>query len=123
MSEVRYVPRERAPDEQEAESNYREQRAENERLKALERDAKLRKLRGELIERQTCLRQASSIMVAVRQRLMLVPTLAARHITPGTSQHDARLAIDKEIRLALSELADFPQKATGAGKWKERTRK
>jgi len=123
MPKLEYVPRHREPEEEEADAFYKQQRAENERLKALERDAKLRKMRGELIERGQCLRQASSIMVAVRQRLMLVPTLAARSIKPGTSQHDARFAIDKEIRAALSELADFPEKVTGVGRWKERKRK
>lgn len=123
MPEVRYIPRHREPEEEEAEAYYKQQRAENERLKALERDVKLRKTRGSLIEREACLRQASSIMVAIRQRLLLVPTLAARAIRPGTSQHDVRFAIDKEIRAALGELADFPEKVAGGGRWKERRRK
>jgi len=123
MPKLEYVPRPRAPEEEEDDSNYKQQRAQNERLKALERDVKLRKLRGELIDRDTCLRQASAIMVAVRQRMLLVPTLAARAIVPAASQHEVRLAIDKEVRAALSELADFPEKATGTGQWKVRQRK
>jgi phage terminase Nu1 subunit (DNA packaging protein) len=121
VANLRYIPRPREEGEPEADVLYKQQRAENERLKAEERQTKRDKTRGELIERSACLRQANYVMTAIRQRLLLVPALAARKIK-ADDQHAAKLAIDLEIRKALEELADFPDKVTDGGEW-ERTRK
>lgn len=81
------------------------------------------KLRGELIERSLCLRQAAHIMTSLRQRLMLVPTLAARRLAvPDDAKHAAKEAIAVEVRAALEELSTFPEKVTEADRW-ERVRK
>jgi phage terminase Nu1 subunit (DNA packaging protein) len=123
MAELRYIPKPPRPDEDiafEADTVYKQQRAENERLKAEERDVKLARARGELIERAACLRQAAHVMTSIRQRLLLVPTLAARKIPGLPDAHAAKLIIDEEIRAALEELADFPTKVAEAGEWERR---
>jgi hypothetical protein len=125
MAVVRYIPKRdrRPPGEPEAEVAYKEQRAENERLKVAERDLKLKKTRGEVISRAACLRQAGYVMTSIRQRLLLVPMLAARRLG-GTDEarHEAAAVIGAEIRAALEELANFPEKVTTVEQW-ERTRK
>jgi hypothetical protein len=121
MAEIRYIPRPREEGEPEADALYKQQRAENERLRVIERETKLAKARGELIERAVCIRQASYVMTSIRQRLLLVPDIAARKIKTD-DRHQARMMIDREIRAALEELANFPEKVTDLGRW-ERTRK
>jgi phage terminase Nu1 subunit (DNA packaging protein) len=120
MAEVRYIPWPKEAGDDSAETRYKQQRAENERLKAVEREVRLSKARGELIERAVCLRQAAHVMTSIRQRLLLVPTLAARKIPGLSDAHAAKLIIDAEIRAALEELADFPKKVAEAGEWERR---
>jgi hypothetical protein len=124
MAELRYIPRQREDGEDAADTLFKQQRAENERLKVTEKEIRLSKARGELIERAACLRQASFVMTSIRQRLMLVPALAARKLVAGgaSDSHAIKLVIAAEIRAALEDLASFPEKVVDISRW-ERTRK
>ena len=80
-------------------------RARKEEALAIKRENEAREHRGELIARPAALRQASYIFVAIRQKLLGLPTLLARKLA-GKTRHEMRMIIDAEIRGCLTELSD-----------------
>jgi hypothetical protein len=80
-------------------------RARKEEALAIKRENEAREHRGELIARSEALRQASYIFVAIRQKLLGLPTLLARKLA-GKTQHEMRMIIDAEVRGCLTELSD-----------------
>jgi hypothetical protein len=113
MSEVihRYVGKDAKPStpEQEERDAARAKlvaaRARKEEALAIKRENEAREHRGELIARNEALRQASYIFVAVKQKLLGLPTSLARKLE-GKSQHERRMIIDAEVRSCLTELSD-----------------
>jgi hypothetical protein len=69
------------------------------------REAELLRKRGQLIDRATAVKQAAYIIIATRQRFLLLPDRLAR-ATHGLDVHKAKLVIDKAIRDVLDELSE-----------------
>ena len=92
-------------------AEFRKQRAEHERLKRTEREANLARMRGELISRDEAQRQAAFLLVAIKQRLLGLPTQLARKLDVP-DRHVAKLIIDERIRECLVELSELPDRVT-----------
>jgi hypothetical protein len=95
----------------EADERFREERANNERLKALEREVKLAQQRGELISREMVQRQSAFVMTSLRSRLLALPATLSRKLEVS-DRHAAKLLIEREVKAALEELSDFTDRVT-----------
>jgi hypothetical protein len=83
------------------------QAAERAKLTALE----YARRRGELIERDTAVRQASYLIIAVRQHMLALAGVLPRKLV-GRSEHEMKQAIDSAVRACLNELAELPNVIT-----------
>ena len=81
MAEVRYTPASPRPprplpppraEPSEAETQYREARAQNEKLRVRERELRMAKAKSELIPREVVLKQASFLVLSLRARLLAI---------------------------------------------------
>jgi hypothetical protein len=90
---------------------FRKERAEHERLKRIEREANLARMRGELISRDEAQRQAAFLLVTIKQRLLTLPARLSRELDVP-DRHAAKLIIDEWIRECLVELSALPDKVT-----------
>ena len=95
----------------EADKRFREQRAENEFLKRIEREVKLAQQRGELISREMVQRQSAFVMTSLRSRLLSLPATLSRKLEVA-DRHAAKLLIEREVKAALEELSDFTDRVT-----------
>jgi hypothetical protein len=114
MAVVQYVSKaEKRPiiPPREADEKFREQRAENENLKRIEREVKLAQQRGELISREMAQRQSAFVMTSLRSRLLSLPATLSRKLDVA-DRHAAKLLIEREVKAALEELSDFTDRVT-----------
>ena len=125
MAEVRYIPaKERKPSAQQAnkaqlDANLVIERAETLRARRQQSEMLLAKARGELITKQLVERQAAYLLVALRQRIMSIPSTYARQIV-NLPDRKAAAAVLKEIAISvLNEIRDLPQKVVNPDWLKE----
>jgi hypothetical protein len=88
------------------------ERAANTRALRLRNEMLLAKARGELITKQLVERQAAYLLVALRQRIMSMPSTYARRMVnlPDTK---AAAAVLKEIAISvLDEIKDLPSRVS-----------
>jgi hypothetical protein len=88
------------------------ERAANTRALRLRNEMLLAKARGELITKQLVERQAAYLLVALRQRIMSMPSTYARRMVnlPDTK---AAAAVLKEIAISvLDEIRDLPSRVS-----------
>jgi hypothetical protein len=121
MAEVihRYVRRgEPIPEPTEEQKNRRasdakfaEARARKETALAELRESELRRRKGELIEKNVAVMQASFLFGAIRQKMLALPTLLVRKLQVPDA-HQARMIIDADIRELLTELSKLPEVIT-----------
>jgi hypothetical protein len=79
--------------------------------KAILAEAEVARKRGELISRDTAVKQSSFIMASIRQRLLSLAGSLPRKLA-GKSQHEMKLIIDASIRECLTELSKLPERVT-----------
>jgi hypothetical protein len=93
----------------EADRKFVEQKTRQTKIQSTLREVDLRKKRYELIARAEVERRTSFFMVAFKQRLLALPAILSRKLDVK-DKHAARLIIDEEVKSALNELADMPEK-------------
>ena len=98
-------------------SAWRKERIAHERSKRALSDAKLARAKGELIARSLVIKQASYLVICLRERLLAVPAIIGR--LAGLSERELELSVSAELRMVLDEFADFPQKVVDP-KWMAR---
>lgn len=128
MAEVRYIPAPPRPPRplpppraqpSEAETKYREARAENEKLRVRERELRIARAKKELIPREHCIRQATFLVIALRQRLLAIPAQHARELLNIADEREMARRLDAIVRDALSEIAELPLKVSDE-RWMQR---
>ena len=75
-------------------------------LRVGKEDLLLKKMKGELLDKDEVERAWASIISAARSRLLLLPDKVAKRVAVMTDVHEVRAAIDEEIREALSALSE-----------------
>jgi hypothetical protein len=88
---------------------FRRERTEHERIRRINSQVDLARKRHLLMDRAEVERRTSFFLVAFRERLLSFPRTLPRKLA-GKSPHEMRLVIEAEVKLALSELADMPQR-------------
>ena len=119
MAEVRhqYIGKVRGEGEQErqaerekldAEWKRKRIAAENARQKL--HAAKLLAMKGELISKKHVTRQATFLVISLRQRLLAVAAQHARDLLNVTDEREMVLRLNAIVRSSLDEIADMPQR-------------
>ena len=88
------------------------ERTELTKTRRMQSEMLLAKARGELIIKELVLKQAAYLLIAMRQRIMSMPSTYARRIVnlPDTK---AAAAVLKEIAVSvLNEVRDLPEKVS-----------
>ena len=70
------------------------------------RELQLRKLKGELLDREDVAKTWGAHIAAVKSRLLILPAMLGPKVAPITSALECQVLIDSEIRAVLTELAD-----------------
>jgi hypothetical protein len=80
--------------------------------KALTAEMILAQQRGELIEKRLIERQATFLLLSLRQRILAVPDRLARQLVNIDEVNKAREILRSAMLALLTELADLPSKVT-----------
>ena len=80
----------------------------------MEREMRIAKAKQELIPRQHCIRQATFLVISLRQRLISLSSDLSRKIAESCNGDQRVIAdlIDADVRDALSEIAQMPLRVT-----------
>ena len=89
-------------------------RVRNEQMKAKNQTARmlLAKARGEVIEKTLVERQASFLLVALRQKILAVPDTLSRKLVNIPDPAQVRRILREAMLNLLNELQDLPSKVT-----------
>jgi hypothetical protein len=120
MAEIQYIgkggltPTERKARQKQRslDQEFTEERTRAVAVKRQQTEMLLAKARGELIVKQLVERQAAYLLVALRQRIMSMPSTYARRMVnlPDTK---AAAAVLKEVAISvLNEIKDLPSRVT-----------
>ena len=93
-------------------AGLRKERTKFERVKRLEREMEVAERRGELIERETVLKQAGFIFVSLRQAILGFPSRYARTMVGITDPRQAQEVLTRAAHEFLTELAGFAERMT-----------
>jgi hypothetical protein len=95
-------------------AGLRRERTKFERVKRLRLEMQVAERRGELISRETVLKQASFIFVSLRQTVLNFPSRYAREMVGITDPRQATAVLTRAAHEFLNELAGFPEKMTAS---------
>ena len=98
-------------------SEWRKERIAHERSKRKLADAKLAQAKGELITKALVTKQATYLMICLRERLLVVLGVIGR--LAGLSERELELSVSAELRMVMDEFADFPQRVVDPN-WMEK---
>ena len=90
----------------------RKERAAHEKLKRLRLEMQVAAERGELIERETVLKQAAFIFVSLKQSVLNFPGRYCREMVGLTDPRQAQAVLTRAAHEFLNELSDFAEKVT-----------
>jgi hypothetical protein len=116
------APRELSKSEQEREqldAEWRRKRIAAESAKQRLHEAKMLSMRGELISRQHVTRQATFLLIALRQRLLAIAAQHARELLNIADEREMALRLDAIVRSSLDEIAQMPLRVSDE-RWLER---
>ena len=128
MAEVRYIPAPPRPPRplprpraqpSEAETQYREARAANEKLRVKERELRIAKAKQELIPRSHVFRQATFLVISLRQRLLAIAAQRSSELLNISDNREMTRRLDAIVRSSLDDIADLPLKVTDE-RWLEK---
>ena len=78
----------------------------------MERQMKIAQARGQLISKDLAIRQATFLMIALRQRLLLAPQAWSRRLVNISDPHQMAQLLGQMMRECLTEVKDLPLKVT-----------
>ena len=88
---------------------FRRERAAHEKIRRIEREANLARMRGELISRDEAQRQASYLVTELRQKMLLLPARISHKLDlDAPLRHKTKLELDAAIHAALDEFSQLP---------------
>jgi hypothetical protein len=119
--EIRYIGKQSADkksDRAKWDAEFRKERTAHERTRRLEREMKLAKASGELIEKKVAVMQVGNLLVALRQRLLAIPEALPRCLE-GRSVHEMREILHEAVCDALRELSNLPATLQAAARQEE----
>ena len=98
-------------------AGLRREKTALERVKRLRLEMEVAAKRGELIERELVLRQASFLLTAMRSRCMSAPSAWARRLLNISDPREMVELLRAMMTQILEELADLPQRVTANPDW------
>jgi hypothetical protein len=93
-------------------ATLRKERTAHEKLKRLRLEMQVAAERGELIERETVLKQAGFIFISLKQAILNFPSRYARTVVGLTDPREAQTVLTRAAHEFLNELSNFAEKMT-----------
>jgi hypothetical protein len=89
-----------------------EERAEHDRLARMRKEMELARDRGELISKKLVMRQLSYLMVAIRQKILVLPSGWTRKLTGISDSRKMKAQLEAMACQLLEDLRELPSKVT-----------
>ena len=109
------APREQSESERERaklDAEWRRKRIAAESAKQRLHEAKMLAMKGELISKKHVTRQATFLVISLRQRLLAIPAQHARDLLNIDEEWQMALRLETIVRDALETLAEMPLKVS-----------
>ena len=97
-------------------AGLRRERTAHEKIKRLRTEMEVARERGELIKRETVLKQAGFIFVSLRQAILNFPSRYARTVVGLADPRQAQEVLTRAAHEFLNELSGFAERVTN-GEW------